>query len=354
KDMNTTTLTPQKRFNQTITSPATQKYLSDVLGSGSREFVSALTTLANNNAMLIKCEPMSLMYAAMNAPILGLALDKNLGYAYVIPYKDNKTGKTFAQFQMGYKGYLQLALRSGQFACINASDVREGELLGRNIKTGEISIQEVENREEKPIIGYVAYMKLTNGFEKDFYMSKAEVEKHAKRYSQSYRYDRNKSSIWATDFDAMAQKTVLKQLLSKYAPLSLEMQKAVKADQAVFDSKEGRFIDNDSEQVSNATSIAQQIAQANSPSDDETAMLREQYMQQVEQAEIVEQQQAEQGEEVPEVVEPQEMQPQPVKRTRKSATKPIEQTDESTSEQSDIIGGQSAEVATSNPELPFD
>ena len=127
-----------KLFNQTINSPSTQKYLSDVLGERKMSFVNNLVALVANNAMLQECEPYTLMFAAMKATALNLPLDKSLGFAYVLPYKDNKKGITVAQFQLGYKGVKQLALRSGSFKTIpNATDVREGELVSRNRLTGE-------------------------------------------------------------------------------------------------------------------------------------------------------------------------------------------------------------------------
>ena len=259
-----------KLFNQTITSVATQKYLADVLGERKASFVNNLTALVANNAMLQECEPYTLMFAAMKATALNLPLDNSLGLAYVLPYKDNKKGITVAQFQLGYKGVKQLALRSGSFATIpNATDVREGELISRNRLTGECKfnfIEDAEEREKKPVIGFVSYFKLLNGAESTFYMSNAEMEKHALRYSQTYRSTNPKvkaASKWTTDFNDMACKTVVKLNLSKNAPLSVEMQDALKADQSImFERDKYEYLDNDQTDIdmAKAQAVAEKFA----------------------------------------------------------------------------------------------
>lgn len=237
-----------KDFNQLIGRTQTQNYLQQVLGSKKSAFVNNITALVANNKMLQECEPLTIMYAGIKATALDLPLDSNLGFAYVIPYNNRKAGKVEAQFQLGYKGFIQLAIRSGQFRTLNVTDIREGEVHEVNILTGEIRFSAVENRISKPVIGYAAYFELTNGFSKTLYMTKEEVEAHAKRYSQTYssKYESTReSSKWSTDFDAMAKKTVLKLLLSKYAPLSVEMAEAQKADQAVVRESGYDYVDND-------------------------------------------------------------------------------------------------------------
>lgn len=259
-----------KLFNQTITSVATQKYLADVLGERKASFVNNLTALVANNAMLQECEPYTLMFAAMKATALNLPLDNSLGFAYVLPYKDNKKGITVAQFQLGYKGVKQLALRSGSFKTIpNATDVREGELVSRNRLTGECEfnfIDDAVEREKKPVIGYVSYFKLLNGAESTFYMTKDEMEKHALRYSQTYRSTNPKvkaASKWTTDFNDMACKTVVKLNLSKNAPLSVEMTDALKADQSImFERDKYSYLDNDQTDIdmAKAQAVAEKFA----------------------------------------------------------------------------------------------
>lgn len=241
-----------KRFNACISNEATQQYLQQVLREKRSSFTNNIIALVSNNASLQECQPMSLIYAGIKATALDLPLDPNLGFAYIIPYKNTKKGVTDAQFQIGYKGFIQLAIRSGQFLLINVTDIRDGELIAENLLTGEMTFQRIADREQKPVIGYAAFFKLTNGFSKTLYMTVGEVKQHAGRYSQTYssklEYIRN-SSKWTTDFEAMAKKTVLKLLLSKYAPLSVEMQTAIQNDQAVIDDQgEAQYLDNPEEQ----------------------------------------------------------------------------------------------------------
>lgn len=239
----TTAIAPLKQFNSFLANPRTQDYLTTVLAEKKASFVNNITALVSNNAALQVCKPDTLLFASLKATALDLPLDQNLGFAYVLPYKDNKKGVTLAQFQMGYKGFVQLALRTGQFKTLNATDVREGELVGEDFVTGDLTFKKAENRESLPVIGYVAYMRLLNGFEKYLYMTVAEMKAHALRYSQTYK---NKFGNWVENFDAMAKKTVIKLLLSKYAPLSVEMRDAIKADQSVLNDKgDTTYVDND-------------------------------------------------------------------------------------------------------------
>lgn len=230
-------------FNKYLTNDKTQDYLQQVLGSRKESFVTNCVALVSNNVSLQKCTPNTVMYSAIKATSLGLPLDNNLGFAYVLPYNNNKLNIQEAQFQLGYKGFIQLAMRSGQFKTINASDVREGEIEKINRLTGEISFNWKDNREGINVIGYVAYMRLNNGFEKSVYMTVEELKKHGQKYSKSYNTN---FSNWKNMFEAMATKTVIKQLLSKYAPLSIQMQDAVKYDQAIIqDPNNFEYTDND-------------------------------------------------------------------------------------------------------------
>lgn len=254
-------------FNQTITNPSTQKYLADVLGERKGSFVNNLTALVANNAQLQECQPLTVMFAALKATALNLPLENSLGMAYCIPYKNNKDNTTVAQFQLGYKGFKQLALRSGQFAIIpNATDIKEGELKSRNRLTGECVFEFIEDdakRAKAKTIGYASYFKLLNGAESTFFMSIEEMEAHALRYSQTYRSKTDyikKSSKWSTDFDDMAKKTVIKLNLSKNAPLSVEMQDAIKADQSVmYEANKYEYADNMEQQMVDAQK-AQEVA----------------------------------------------------------------------------------------------
>jgi len=243
-------------FNQTITNQRTQDYLAQVLGDKKASFVNNITALVSNSANLQECDPITILYAGIKATALDLPLDANLGFTYVIPFKDNKAQKTVAQFQIGYKGFIQLAMRSGQFKTINVRDVRDGEIKGEDFVSGEFQFDMLkENRESAPIIGYVAYFKLLNGFEKMTYWSKSELEAHGKNFSQTYKRG---FGLWKDNFDAMAKKTAIKILLSKYAPLSVEMQGAITYDQSVLNEKGAMYNDNqtdNSEQNEKASKV---------------------------------------------------------------------------------------------------
>lgn len=236
-----------KLFNQTITNVKTQEYLQSVLGEKKQAFVNNMTALVSNDKALQACEPMSLMFAALKVTSLDLPLDNNLGFAYVIPYRNNKENKTEAQVQIGYKGISQLAIRSGQFETINVTDVREGELKGRNRLTGELELEWINDdtdRMKAKIIGYIGYFKLLSGYSKTTYWSIEELKEHGLNYSQTFKKG---YGVWKDNFNAMAKKTVLKLMLNKGdAPMSVEMQQAIKYDQSVILDEDGnhRYVDN--------------------------------------------------------------------------------------------------------------
>lgn len=213
-------------------SPTVQKKFQDVLGEKSQGFTSSVLSLVNNDSYLAQSDPMSIMTSAMIAATLDLPLDRNLGYAYIVPFRDYKDGnKQKGQFILGYKGYIQLAQRSGQYAALNAIPVYEGELKSWNRLTEKLEF-DPDGKTSDKVVGYVGYFKLLNGFEKTTYWTKQEVEAHRIRNNKS----KNKtelSGVWKSDYDAMAVKTVLRNLLSKWGILSIEMQKAVSSDETV-------------------------------------------------------------------------------------------------------------------------
>lgn len=203
-------------------------------------FLSSIISLVSSSTNFDGVDPNTIMMGAMQAATLDLPINPNLGFAHIVPY----SGK--AQFQLGWKGFIQLALRTGQYQTINVTEVYEGELISRNRLTGEIIIDE-NKKSSDTIIGYVAYFKLNNGFEKSLYMTVTELETHGKRYSQSYA---NPNGSWKTNKHAMMLKTPIKLLLSKYGILSVQMQQAIAADQAVVRENEDgeinyEYVDND-------------------------------------------------------------------------------------------------------------
>ena len=186
--------------------------------------VTSLLSIVTNNNLLAKATNESIMTAAMKAAVLNLPIEPSLGYAYIVPYKNQ------AQFQVGYKGLIQLAQRSGQVTRLNAGEVYESQYKGFNPLTEDLEVDMTAiPKENEKVVGYFAFMRLANGFEKTVFWTKERVQAHGKKYSQSFS---SKYSPWQSDFDAMARKTVLKHMLSTYAPLSTELQEAIAADNA--------------------------------------------------------------------------------------------------------------------------
>ena len=215
----------------------------ELTGRNSAAFTAAVLSVVNGNKLLKDCEPNSILTAAVMAASLNLQINPSFGEAYIVPFK----GK--ASFQVGVHGYVQLALRTGQYKSLHAGVIREGEIRGVNPLTGEFVLGEKVSDE---IVGYVAHFELVNGFEKTLYMTKFEMEEHAKKYSQSYQKDKNAgwtSSVWSTNFDAMAQKTVLKLLLKNWGVKSAEMQQAIQADFSVVSKDNFTYPDNGNHSV---------------------------------------------------------------------------------------------------------
>lgn len=234
-----------------LDNPDIKKKFQDMLGERMQGFFVSVSNCVSNNALLQKADPNSVIMAAGIAASLDLPIDQNLGFAYIVPYEQSYQDekgqwqkKIVAQFQMGVKGYKQLALRSGEFLKINATDVREGELGKKNRLTGNIDfewIQDDEEREKKKVIGYVSFFELQNGFTHTLYMPYTKVMAHGKKYSQTFKKDKG---LWKTDEDAMMLKTVTKLNLSKNAPLSIKpLQRAHQADQAVIKNFDNDVID---------------------------------------------------------------------------------------------------------------
>lgn len=196
---------------------------SAILGKKSAGFISSIISVANASNSLKAVDPKSIIASAAIAATLDLPINPSLGFAHIVPYK----GK--AQFQMGWRGFVQLGIRTGQYKTMNAAEVYEGELKSWNRITGEIDI-DIDGKKSDKVIGYVAFFRLINGFEKYSYMTVDQAYRHGKRYSQAFDKEGGR---WKQDFDAMAKKTVLKLLLSKYGILSIEMQTAISADQSV-------------------------------------------------------------------------------------------------------------------------
>ncbi len=217
--------------------PMVQEKLKELVGKNAPAFATSVLQIVNSNSMLVNADPKTIFSAACMAATLNLPINNSLGFAYIVPFKNRKAGTIEAQFQLGYKGFIQLAQRSGQFERIAATPVYQGQLLNANPLLGYEWDWSVKPSGQP--IGYVAFFKLINGFTAELYMSREEVSAHANKYSQTAKQG---FGVWKDQFDAMALKTVLKLLLSKQAPLSIEMQQAQLADQAIVrDVETGQF-----------------------------------------------------------------------------------------------------------------
>lgn len=222
-----------------------QNRIDAALRDRAQQFTTSMMSAVNQNVMLQDCEPWSVLTAGITAASMDLPVEPGLGYAYIIPYWDNKNKIRKAQFQLGAKGFKQLALRSGQYKTINVTDVRETEYKGLDRLTGELRFKwfkSEEARAKRPVIGYVAYIELNGGFRKSLYMTVEELTAHAKKYSQSYQKGYGQ---WVDDFDSMARKTVMKLLISKDGITSTQLQKALLADQAAVEEDSYQYVDND-------------------------------------------------------------------------------------------------------------
>lgn len=237
----TVTNTVQKsqkiKFAAVLKNPAVQTSLIGTLGDAmkAKTFTAALISAVNTNSKLMSCEPMSIISAALLGESLQLSPSPQLGHYYMVPFNDSKSGTKKATFQLGWKGYYQLALRSGQYKHLDAVAVKEGELIGYNPITDEINLEPIGDplaREKAKTIGYYAHFELNNGFTKAMYWPKEKMEAHALTYSQGYKAKKG-DTFWEKDFDSMALKTMYRQLISKYGIMSIEMQKAFVNDMTI-------------------------------------------------------------------------------------------------------------------------
>lgn len=241
-----------KTLRELFNNPIIKTKIEQLVGKNSATFATSVMQIANSNTMLRTADPTSIFNAACMAATLNLPLQNGLGFAYIVPFKNNKERKVEAQFQIGYKGFIQLAQRSGQFKRLVALPVYKNQLLKKDFINGfEFDWEQEPENDENPI-GYYAYFKLVNDFSAELYMSHDDIVKHAQRYSQTFKKG---FGVWHDNFEAMALKTVMKLLLSKQAPLSVEMQQAVLADQAVVkdvENQEFNYTDN----IQNAEFVA--------------------------------------------------------------------------------------------------
>ena len=249
--MPTNTLAPRKAtFSTFLTSDAVKNKVNALMGGkDGQRFMTAILSAVSNNPTLGDCEHSSILSAAMLGESLKLSPSPQLGQYYMVPFNDNKLRRRVAQFQLGYKGYIQLAIRSGYYKKLNVISIKEGELVKFDPLNEEIEVNLIEDdstRESTQTIGYYAMFEYQNGFRKALYWSLEKMQAHAEKFSQGYRA-RKGYTFWEKDFDAMAHKTMLRQLISKWGIMSIEMQSAMEKDMAVLneDGSVAAYVDND-------------------------------------------------------------------------------------------------------------
>lgn len=243
----------QKTFSNFLMGNAIKKKINETVGGANgQRFITSILSAVSTNSSLQECEHGSIISAAFLGEALKLSPSPQLGQYYMVPFKDNKRNCKVAQFQIGYKGYIQLAIRSGYYKTINVLAIKEGELINYNPLTEELNvnlIEDDEQREQTETIGYYAMFEYQNGFRKTMYWSKKKMLAHANKYSQAFNSESYKklqegkipqsdlwkySSFWYKDFDGMAYKTMLRQLISKWGIMSIDMQTAMEKDMATI------------------------------------------------------------------------------------------------------------------------
>ena len=231
-----------------LSQDAVKARINEVVGGkDGQRLITAIISATTANKSLQECSNQSILSAALVGESLKLSPSPQLGQYYMVPFKNNKHQITEAQFQLGYKGYIQLALRSGQYKKLNVMAIKEGELVSFNPLEEEIEvnlIQDEREREEAKTIGYYAMFEYLNGFKKAMYWSREKMERHALKYSKGYQAKKG-YTFWEKDFDGMAYKTMLRQLISKWGIMSIDMQTALDSDMAVInDDGTKNYVEN--------------------------------------------------------------------------------------------------------------
>jgi len=232
-------------FNILLLAPAMQNRIADILQDpkNRERFNNIAINVVNSTKKIEECDAFSIIFACLRGYELGLNM--SLGEAWIVSYKNKKKGTTNAQFQLGWKGFMQLALNSGRYRAVNVKDVREGEYLGINDRTGDDEFRFIKDADERAnlkIIGYVGFLVGKDDSVQNLFMTIAQLENHGKMFSVTYNFA---DGCWKMHTKAMYEKTIIKQLLSKKATLSIEMQTAMQSDQAVMnDYNKYEYIDN--------------------------------------------------------------------------------------------------------------
>lgn len=265
-----------------LTNDAVKNQINNVIGGkDGTKFISAVVSAVNNNPALQECTNQSILSAALLGESLKLSPSPQLGQYYMVPFNDKNKGKV-AQFQLGYKGYIQLAIRSGQYKKLNVLAIKEGELIRFDPLEEEIEVRLIEDEEERenaPTIGYYAMFEYTNGFKKAMYWSKKKMEAHALKYSKGYQAKKG-YTFWEKDFDGMAYKTMLRQLISKWGIMSIEMASAMDSDMAVINEDGTKdYVENETD-VIDITEVSSEVVPESGQLEGQTSIEKDfpQYM----------------------------------------------------------------------------
>ena len=246
------------KFSVAISTPSYQKLINNTLqdANRARRFTAAITSAVSANPALQDCDAGTILSGALLGESLNLSPSPQLGQYYLVPFNDNKRGCKVAQFQLGYKGYIQLAVRSGYYKKLNVLAIKDGELINFDPLNEEIEVNLIKDeiiRENTETIGYYAMFEYSNGFKKAMYWSREKMEAHALKYSKGYAAKKG-YTFWEKDFDGMGYKTMLRQLISKWGIMSIEMQNAYEGDMDSLDGEKKNYIDNDVDDIPDTTS----------------------------------------------------------------------------------------------------
>lgn len=252
--MNNQLVTNKPKFSVAIQSDMYKNLINQTLGDKERatRFIASISSAVATNQALQECDAGTILSGALLGESLNLSPSPQLGQYYLVPFNDSKKGYKVAQFQLGYKGYIQLAIRSGQYKKLNVLAIKKGELIKYDPLNEEIEVNLIEDEEEREsaeTVGYYAMFEYTNGFRKSMYWSKSKMEKHALKYSKGYAAHKG-YTYWEKDFDGMAYKTMLRQLISKWGIMSVDMQQAVEKDMTAINTDGTyEYVDNDEDVV---------------------------------------------------------------------------------------------------------
>lgn len=269
--------TQKQTFSAFLSTDAMKKKINEMVGGEKgQQFITAIISAVSTNPQLAECDHSTILSAALVGQALNLSPSPQLGQYYMVPFNDNKRGCKVAQFQIGYKGYIQLAIRSGYYKKLNVLAIKEGELIKYDPLNEDIEvklIEDEEKREQAKTIGYYAMFEYLNGFRKTLYWTKKHMEAHAEKYSMGYKAHKG-YTFWEKDFDGMAYKTMLRQLISKWGIMSIDMQKAMESDMAeIKEDGTYEYVDNEyevTESIQEETQPEQQqVTEEQSKSTDE-------------------------------------------------------------------------------------